>query len=93
LFEAALGLRVRNATCRAVVESSAGEPTTEQTASRDLKALVVAGLLTPIGERRGRVDAATDDVRSAQAGIRRRPRRARRPLHTGIARRFQRLVL
>ena len=57
--------------------SSEGEPITEQTGSRDLKALVVAGLLTPIGERRGRVDVATEDVRNEQARIRsRRPPRA-----------------
>ena len=95
LFEAALGLRLRNATYRAVVESSEGEPITEQTASRDLKALVDAGLLTPIGERRGRVYVATDDVCNEQAGIRsRRPARGADDPYAQVAdRRQQRLAI
>lgn len=50
LFDAASGFRVRNATYR----SAAGDEVSEQTASRDLRALVDAGLLIPQGERRGR---------------------------------------
>ena len=76
LFDAALGFRIRNATYRAAVESSEGDAISEQSASRDLKGLVEAGLLTPIGEKRGRVYVATDDVRNEQAVI-----RARRPAH------------
>lgn len=95
LFEAALGLRVRNATYRAIVESSEGDSITEQTASRDLKALVVAQLLAPIGERRGRVYVATDDVRNEQGGIRtrRQPRGADDPYAQVADRRQQRLAL
>jgi Fic family protein len=48
LFDAAVGFRVRNATYRAGAEVS------EQVASRDLKAMVDAGLLEAIGEARGR---------------------------------------
>lgn len=54
LYEATLGLRVRNATYRASLADS-GEPISEQIASRDLNKLVQAGLLIPSGERRGRV--------------------------------------
>jgi Fic family protein len=54
MFDAAVGLRVRNATYRAGLEESGEEPITEQTASRDLQRLVEAGLLVPSGERRGR---------------------------------------
>ena len=62
LFDAAIGLRVRNATYRASMEESGDEPVTEQTASRDLQRLVEAGLLKPNGERRGRYYTATSVV-------------------------------
>lgn len=62
LFDAAIGLRVRNATYRASMEESGDEPITEQTASRDLQRLVEAGLLKPNGERRGRYYTATSVV-------------------------------
>jgi Fic family protein len=62
LFDAALGLRVRNATYRASMEESGEEPVTEQTAGRDLQRLVEAGLLQPNGERRGRYYTATSAV-------------------------------
>lgn len=52
MFDAAYGLRIRNATYRAAL--SEDEEITEQTASRDLKTLVDAGLLVAKGERRGR---------------------------------------
>lgn len=52
LFDAALGLRVRRATHRALVRFE--EEITDQTAGRDLKTAVEAGLLIPKGERRGR---------------------------------------
>ncbi|MGH9224452.1 MAG: Fic family protein [Acidimicrobiales bacterium] len=95
LFEAALGFRVRNATYRAVVESSEGDPISEQTASRDLKALVEAGLLTSIGEKRGRVYVATGDVRNEQAAIRARraPRQADDPYAQGAHRRQPRFAI
>lgn len=48
LADAAFGWRVRNTTYRSAAEVS------DQLASRDLKALVDAGWLTPKGERRGR---------------------------------------
>jgi Fic family protein len=53
LFDAAIGMRVRNTTYRTLATRS-GEPITFATASRDLRQLVAADLLQPHGERRGR---------------------------------------
>lgn len=53
LFDAMIGLRVRNATYRAYFEDSP-EEITEATATRDLQKLVKADLLAATGERRGR---------------------------------------
>jgi hypothetical protein len=57
LAEAALGLKVRNATYRALVGIS------ENLASRDLKGLADGGWLVAEGERRGRVYVASDQLR------------------------------
>lgn len=70
MFDAAVGLRVRNATYRATLEESGEEPITEQTASRDFQRLVEAGLLVPSGERRGRFYVASADVAQIQLKIR-----------------------
>ena len=56
LADAAVGLRVRNATYRPTAEIS------DQMASRDLKSLVDAGLLIPYGEKRGRYYMAADSI-------------------------------
>lgn len=53
LFDATLGLRVRNATYRSYFEYGP-DKITEATASRDLRQLVNADLLAPRGEKRGR---------------------------------------
>lgn len=53
LFDAVFGYRVRRATYMAALEDS-GEDISEQTATRDFKALVEAGLLEPHGDKRGR---------------------------------------
>jgi Fic family protein len=53
LFDAVFGYRVRRATYRAALED-ADEIVSEQTATRDFKALVDAGLLEPHGDKRGR---------------------------------------
>ena len=58
LYDAAFGLRVRNSTYRAFMEET-GEEITEQTAGRDLRALVEKGLLRPHGQSRGRYYLAT----------------------------------
>jgi Fic family protein len=54
LSDAALGLRLRRNSYMSVVKASAGEEISELTATRDLQAMVRAGLLTPRGETRGR---------------------------------------
>lgn len=62
LFDAAFGLRVRNATYRAALEDAGDEPISEQTASRDLQRLVAAELLVPAGEKRGRFYAGSPEL-------------------------------
>jgi len=52
LMEAAYGLRLRNARYRSIVESAEDEEISELTSTRDLKAMVEANLIDPIGERR-----------------------------------------
>jgi Fic family protein len=54
LAEVAYGLRLTHGTYKTIVEMTAGETVSSQTASRDLRALVDARLLAPIGETRGR---------------------------------------
>lgn len=70
LSDAALGLRVRNGSYRGVVETTSGESISELTASRDLKAMVDAGLLEPIGERRGRFYVGPSQLRALHEEIR-----------------------
>ncbi|MGH3939791.1 MAG: Fic family protein [Pseudonocardiaceae bacterium] len=53
LFDAALGLRVRNVTYRSYYADTPDE-ITEATATRDLRKLVSSGLLEPRGEKSGR---------------------------------------
>lgn len=69
LFDAAMGMRVRRATYRANFEEME-EDMSEQTASRDLRQLVEAGLLLPEGEKRGRYYVASPDVRRLRREIR-----------------------
>src|SRR5262249_49075106 len=61
MFDAAMGLRVRNATYRAALAES-GETVTAQTAQRDLQRLVTAGLLVTSGENRGRVYLGAEEL-------------------------------
>ena len=64
LSDAAFGYRVRNATYRAAADIS------DPLASRDLRALVDAGLLMPRGERRGRHYVAGEWLVQARAATR-----------------------
>lgn len=68
LYDASLGLRVRNSTYRAGC-AQADEEISEQVASRDLRQLVDADLLVPTGERRGRYYTAHDKVRNIRQNI------------------------
>lgn len=54
LAEVAYGLRLTHATYKTVVEWTAGEEISSLTASRDLRAMVDAKLLEPVGQTRGR---------------------------------------
>lgn len=69
LHDAAMGLRVRNATYRAGLEQSGEEPITEQTASRDFQRLVAASMLVPIGEKRGRSYVGGADLKALRRSI------------------------
>ena len=64
LVDATLGFRVRNGTYRTAAGIS------DHLASRDLKALVEAGLLAPHGERRGRFYLAPDSLKSIRVATR-----------------------
>ncbi|HYO11785.1 MAG TPA: Fic family protein [Thermoanaerobaculia bacterium] len=68
LADAAIGLKVRNATYRPIAEIS------DNLAGRDLKILVEHGLLVAEGEKRGRIYVASDALKA----IRARTREARR---------------
>ena len=59
LFDAASGLRVRNATYRASLKDAGDAAISEQTASRDFQRLVETGLLRPVGEKRARYYAGS----------------------------------
>jgi Fic family protein len=54
LAEAAYGLRLTHVAYRTIVESTAGETISALTASRDLRAMVEAKLLRPVGRTRAR---------------------------------------
>lgn len=68
LFDATIGLRVRNATYRSYFEGGA-EEITEVTATRDLKQLVEVDLLQPSGERRGRYYVARPELVSIRSTV------------------------
>jgi DNA-binding transcriptional ArsR family regulator len=56
LFNAALGLRIRNATYRSAADVS------PNVASRDLRVLVDAGLIEGHGQKRGKYYTATEPI-------------------------------
>lgn len=68
LFDATIGLRIRNATYRAYFEDGPDE-ITEATASRDLRLLVEANLIEPRGQKRGRVYIARPDLRAIHSEV------------------------
>jgi len=76
MFDAALGLWVRNASYRSVLEREWGEVISNQTATTDLAALVRAGLLASHGKKRGTYYVASGEV----VELYERLRSERRPL-------------
>lgn len=88
--EAAYGLRVRRATYRSNVATTYGEEIPDQTASRDLRALVTAGLFVPVGDTRGRFYLASDDLAAMWEAVReRRPPRDNEDPFERVARGMQ----
>lgn len=72
LMDAAYGLRVRRPGYQTAVEAMTGEEISEQSASRDLMAMVTVGLLDPVGERRARHYVAGSETRQNWREIRSR---------------------
>ena len=77
LVEVALGFRLRRGSYIQSVLTTEGEEISDQTATRELQAMVRSGLLTAVGERRGRYYVAAPAVESIRASVRSgRPPRA-----------------
>ncbi len=87
LMDAAYGLRLRNSRYRSTVDSAVGEEISELTATRDLKAMVDANLLEPVGERRARFYVARPVLLELRQRIRgsRPPRDSEDPFHRAAA--------
>jgi len=66
LFDAAIGMRVRNTTYRAT-HKEMGDEINEATATRDLRQMLDAGLVHARGERRGRYYVAAEPLRESPA--------------------------
>ncbi len=75
VFDATMGWRIRNATYRAALAEQ-GDELSEHLATTDLKRLVDAGLLVPVGEKRGRHYVASGELLRVRAEARaaQRPR-------------------
>jgi Fic family protein len=69
LFDATVGLKVRNASYRTALEMS-DEEITKQAATDDLRAMVQAGLLERFGARRASFYQATDPLKAIWAEVR-----------------------
>jgi Fic family protein len=89
LAEVAHGLRIRNSSYRSIVDLTAGEQISDLTASRDLRAMVEAKLLEPVGERRGRYYLATPPVTAIRDALRadREPKDTADPFELAASRR------
>jgi Fic family protein len=70
LCDAARGWRLRRSLYVKTVRSSAGEEITDATATRDLSAMAKAGLLEPVGEKRGRYYQPTKELIQVWRAIR-----------------------
>lgn len=70
LCDASRGWRVRRSLYVKAVRSSAGEEITDDTATRDLRAMSKAGLLDAVGEKRGRYYQPSEELRSIWREIR-----------------------
>lgn len=68
LFDAAIGLRIRRATYRAMIEEE--YEIGEQAAGRDLRLLAERGIFVPHGEKRGRYYTASEELQGIWRTIR-----------------------
>ena len=76
LFDATLGLKVRNASYRSVLRRAESEEISNQVATSDLRAIVDAGLLEQHGKKRGTFYVAGSPLKE----IRERVRAGRQPI-------------
>jgi Fic family protein len=70
LVDTAYGLRIRRGSYQTAGEEMTGEEISDQSASRDLKAMVDFGLLQPVGERRARYYLAGEEAKALRREIR-----------------------
>jgi hypothetical protein len=70
LFDATIGLRIRNASYRRDVELGELEEITNQVATNDLRKMVDAGLLYQRGSKRGTHYVATEILEAIRDGVR-----------------------
>jgi len=70
LVDASRGWRLRRSVYVKTVLATAGETITDESATRDLRAMAKAGLLDPVGEKRGRHYLPTEALRVAWRDIR-----------------------
>ncbi len=83
VMDAAYGLRIRRGSYLSSAQDVVGENVSEQSGSRDLKAMVDLGLLEAVGERRARYYVAGDEPHRLREEIRaqRPPRAANDPFN------------
>lgn len=74
LCDVARGWRLRRSLYIKTVEATAGEKISDDTATRDLRALAKAGLVEPRGEKRGRMYVPTNEARAVWEAIRQQRR-------------------
>jgi Fic family protein len=70
LVDTAYGLRIRRGSYQGASQDMTGEELSNQSASRDLKAMVDLGLLQPVGERRARYYLAGEETKAQRQKIR-----------------------
>lgn len=70
LVDAARGWQLRRSLYVKTVRAASGEEVTDATATRDLAAIARAGLLTPVGEKRGRSYQPTAELTAIWQAIR-----------------------
>ncbi|MCY3850213.1 MAG: Fic family protein [Acidimicrobiaceae bacterium] len=70
LVDAARGWRLRRSLYVAITKATAGETISGAVATSDLAAMARAGLLNPVGEKRGRFYAPTEELTNPWQGIR-----------------------